>query len=462
MINFWEELRVLSDISIDGQPGLQLLLSGQTALEETLFQSSLSSLSQRIGCQVFLEKMTRQESEQYIEYRLNRVATVERSFFSDDAVKFITHVSDGLPRCLNQICDHGLMLAYVQDSPLVDELMAREAFHDLQQLPLHWNDPLPAASPLEELRSVSHADEIEIESISTEDDSEHEIDDFMDDRLNQLVESDFMETELDSDDSSWDSNDVFSLGDDIEAIEIGSGQETASDCEETISMPRQELESESECSEVDEFVSLDTDEVPITDATDGFTQIIDRYAAIDAGIDPEMLPEVTVPNTSLSDRNLQLIPPKFDVSAKPADAKNAHSKVQEPQMEQVPISEFNSDLDLTSETSDVRDSNIPAVTEPDFDQAHQDSTNENVYQALAQEISMDEETFEEMLAAQVFEVCSETRKGLLDSLNEILSYPDLSEEFSQAETGEPLAYDIVLPEEEEINESEFSPFTITE
>jgi type II secretory pathway predicted ATPase ExeA len=231
-VSFLEELRVLSDISFDGKPALQLMLCGQTALEETLIQSALSSLNQRIGCQVYLDRMTRQESEEYIEYRIKRVATEERSFFTEEAIKFITHVSDGLPRCLNQICDHSLMLAYVQDSPVVDESIAREAFTDLQQLPLHWNDPLPASSPLEELRKGSHS---EVKGQAVTDD--YEIDSCMEDRLNQLVEADSDETEFHSDDSDsdWDSSDLLSLGDDIEAIEIGSGSEAIENHEQAAS-----------------------------------------------------------------------------------------------------------------------------------------------------------------------------------------------------------------------------------
>ncbi|MFH1304735.1 MAG: AAA family ATPase [Planctomycetota bacterium] len=446
-VSFLEELRVLSDISFDGKPALQLMLCGQTALEETLIQSALSSLNQRIGCQVYLDRMTRQESEEYIEYRIKRVATEERSFFTEEAIKFITHVSDGLPRCLNQICDHSLMLAYVQDSPVVDESIAREAFTDLQQLPLHWNDPLPASSPLEELRKGSHS---EVKGQAVTDD--YEIDSCMEDRLNQLVEADSDEAEFHSDDSDsdWDSSDLLSLGDDIEAIEIGSGSEAienheqAASAVESVSEFLPEAEIPAAVSHIPVFV-YEEEESAVT--TDGFVAIIDRYAAIDAGIDPATLPREPKQKSAVLRQPLQLQPPQFHPAVKSISAERQIAKPQDLVSEQ--ITESHQQTGLSHKPELTKSSELDSV---DLPEDHQRQVNEHVFQELAHEISLGGDSFEELLAAQIFEVCAETRKGLFNALNEIRNYTETPEtKTPQEDTG---SYDMVQPDSEEWYESE--------
>ena len=465
---FLEELRVLSDISIDGKPALQLILSGQTDLEETLIQPALSSLNQRIGCQVFLDRMTRQESEEYIEYRIKRVVTEELSFFTEDAIKFITYVSDGLPRCLNQICDHSLMLAYVQDSQVVNESIAREAFTDLQQLPLHWNDPLPAASPLEELRKDEYSKE-SLDKITDDPSDEYEIDSLMEDRLNQLVESEPIEAELTSEESDWDSADLFSLGNEMEAIEIGSDSEETAMCgsdldtSESLMEPLSDNIKEEEQTVINEEALTENNKTNTIETTDEFMEIIDRYAAIDAGIDPATLPLETQQKSVASRKAFQLQPPQFHNFTQSVDSKNQNSKRPSSKADSNHVSPIQSDLNEQPESSnpiDLIDDMIPHLEESDeisekgslvfFDEEPK-SKDQNVYEALAEELSAGGNSFEELLAAQVYEVCSETRKGVLNALNEFRNYK-ATEETEKSEVDSP-DYDVVRPDWEDSNES---------
>tara|TARA_R110002111_G_scaffold100976_6_gene156554 strand:- start:119849 stop:121849 length:2001 start_codon:yes stop_codon:yes gene_type:complete len=466
-VSFLEELRVLSDISFDGKPALQLMLSGQTALEETLVQPALSSLNQRIGCQVFLDRMTRQESEEYIEYRIKRVATEARAFFTDDAIKFITHVSDGLPRCLNQICDHSLMLAYVQDAPIADESIAREAFTDLQQLPLHWNDPLPASSPLEEMRKGGPSRDSEPTALD-DDPAEYEIDSLMEDRLNQLMEAESDEPECQSDDDAdWDSSDLLSLGDDIEAIEVGTNSEAsqqrrqAEPVLESVREFQPEADVPAEVSHIPasacepasvfEPSSDYEEEDESTLSIDGFVEILDRYAAIDAGIDPSTLPREIKQKSEVLRQSLRLQPPQFQPAARPMEAETQFARPQNSAAEQMTHSPLQSSLNHEPERAESSEAG-PI----DLNKDHPNLANENVFQALAQEISLGGDSFEALLASQVFEVCAETRRGLLNALDEIRNYSE-APEMKASEEGS-LSYDVVQSDSEEWNESEASSY----
>ena len=44
------------------------------------------------------------------------------------------HASDGIPRCLNQLCDHSLLCAYVMEQIPVQVTTARDALDDLKQI----------------------------------------------------------------------------------------------------------------------------------------------------------------------------------------------------------------------------------------------------------------------------------------------------------------------------------------
>ncbi|QDT78983.1 hypothetical protein Mal35_24360 [Gimesia maris] len=451
-VSFLEELRVLSDIAFDGKPALQLLLCGQTSLEETLIQPALSSLNQRIGCQVYLDRMTRQESEAYIAYRIQRVSTDKRSCFTDEAIKFITHVSDGLPRCLNQICDHSLMLAYLQDSAVVNEPIAREAFTDLQQLPLHWNDPLPAASPLDELRkSQTGSGSKPAQADSTLDAYEagYEIDSDLEDQLNQLVENLEEDSVSVSEDSSWDSADLFSFGEGIEAIEIGSESERE-EIPEAVPELQNQRETpapvESELVEPEQIqAAVPPREIRETvtspELNAGFTEIIDRYAAIDAGIDPATLPPEP---RRKNNQTLQLRPPQFQSVSKPQQV-DQEEFISTEESTAAALTEF-------AEIFDMDAAEIPDVPAFDFDSAELNHLSSDVLEELSREISGGDGSFEDLLAAQVYEVCAESRKGLFNALNDIRNYSETTSiEVSEEELE---IYDAVQPEYEEPGYSE--------
>jgi type II secretory pathway predicted ATPase ExeA len=135
-----EELRTLSDLADNGSSLVRIVLSGQHELEERLTDRSFDALNQRISKHVFAEPLTISESADYIQHRLAWAGSDIESVFSEEATGVITRASGGVPRCLNQLSDHSLLLAFASDQKPVSEDTVREALEDLKQLPLHWND----------------------------------------------------------------------------------------------------------------------------------------------------------------------------------------------------------------------------------------------------------------------------------------------------------------------------------
>ena len=139
-----EELRILSDLSDHGRPLVRLVLVGQPGLEETLALPGLEALNQRIRAHVCLDSFDRADTLDYIDYRITWAGGRTSEIFTPEALELIYRASEGVPRCINQLCDHALLLAYVAEQKPVTAEIIREALKDLRQLPLHWNESLLA------------------------------------------------------------------------------------------------------------------------------------------------------------------------------------------------------------------------------------------------------------------------------------------------------------------------------
>ena len=61
--------------------------------------------------------------------------------FTGDAQAAIHTATDGIPRLINQVCDHALMLAALGRKRQIDAAGVGEAWADLQQLPIPLTEP---------------------------------------------------------------------------------------------------------------------------------------------------------------------------------------------------------------------------------------------------------------------------------------------------------------------------------
>ena len=150
-----DELRGLTNLSCDGQPRVRLVLAGSGALEERLASPKLDSFSQRIVLRCYLESLNRGEAQAYIHAQIQSAGGQPERIFPHDACHAVHRAADGVPRLMNQLCDHALLLAFSAKCSRVDVARIEEAWSDLQQLPTPWNAeskasaPAPAASVVE-------------------------------------------------------------------------------------------------------------------------------------------------------------------------------------------------------------------------------------------------------------------------------------------------------------------------
>lgn len=141
-----EELRQLTNVVRSGQPRVRLILAGNNSLEERLSSPKLESFQQRLATRCYLQPLTRDETLQYVREQIAQTGGQVDQLFSSDALDAIFTATDGIPRLINQLCDHGLVLAALGGHRQLNAAGIEEAWADLQQLPLPWNEKsIPAA-----------------------------------------------------------------------------------------------------------------------------------------------------------------------------------------------------------------------------------------------------------------------------------------------------------------------------
>jgi type II secretory pathway predicted ATPase ExeA len=130
-----EEIRLLTNLAQGGQPLVRLVLAGGPTLEERLANPKLDSFSQRLIARCYLDAFNRTETQEFVQSQINAAGGCGGQVFPDAACQNVFQATGGIPRLINQVCDHALLLAYVAGQRRVEPEGVEEAWADLQQLP---------------------------------------------------------------------------------------------------------------------------------------------------------------------------------------------------------------------------------------------------------------------------------------------------------------------------------------
>lgn len=110
-----EELRLLSNVNIDKDIFLQIILTGQPELIDKLNMPQLEQFAQRIGVEFHLSGLNYIETKRYIEYRLKIAGSVNyHEIFTEQASAIIYCYSEGIPRKINNLCDFSMVFAFAE------------------------------------------------------------------------------------------------------------------------------------------------------------------------------------------------------------------------------------------------------------------------------------------------------------------------------------------------------------
>ena len=124
-----EQIRLLSNFQTTRETLLQILLAGQPELRARLDLPELRQLKQRIALRCAIRPLTPDEVRAYVRFRLRVAGGRDLDLFTDQAIVRIAPYSDGIPRVVNALADHALLIGYAEqrrrlNRDTVDEAIA--------------------------------------------------------------------------------------------------------------------------------------------------------------------------------------------------------------------------------------------------------------------------------------------------------------------------------------------------
>lgn len=154
-----EELRLITNFARGGQSRARLVLLGSLQLEETLALPEMSSFNQRLAARCFLQPMNRVQTADFVRHQFTCASVDPKQIITRDALENVYIASEGIPRLVNQVMDHALILAIASEQYPISASLIQEAWSDLQQLPMSWNQAEPAQSAPVEFGSIDDLDQ---------------------------------------------------------------------------------------------------------------------------------------------------------------------------------------------------------------------------------------------------------------------------------------------------------------
>jgi type II secretory pathway predicted ATPase ExeA len=128
-----EQIRLLSNFEVAGDKLLQIVLAGQPELRVKLQRPELRQLRQRIGMRCAIAPLDAAQVEQYILNQLRVAGARDRQLFSAAAIRKIAQYSRGIPRVVNIVCDHSLLLGYAKQVRRVDVDLVQQVIDYLEE-----------------------------------------------------------------------------------------------------------------------------------------------------------------------------------------------------------------------------------------------------------------------------------------------------------------------------------------
>jgi general secretion pathway protein A len=127
-----EQIRLLSNFELPGGKLLQIALVGQPELGPLLDRPDLRQLRQRVGIQCAIRPLTAVEVREYIANRLRVAGSPDLGVFTDGAAARIAQYSGGIPRLINVICEHALLIGYGEQTRRVDRRMVDRVIAEME------------------------------------------------------------------------------------------------------------------------------------------------------------------------------------------------------------------------------------------------------------------------------------------------------------------------------------------
>jgi putative secretion ATPase (PEP-CTERM system associated) len=128
-----EELRMLSNITVDGHASLQTILLGQPQFRPVLASRDAEQLRQRVLASYHLGPLTEAETRSYIDHRLKMVGWNDDPHWADEAYEAVYHHTGGIPRRINTLCSRILLYGSLEEAHTITGAMVETTAGELNQ-----------------------------------------------------------------------------------------------------------------------------------------------------------------------------------------------------------------------------------------------------------------------------------------------------------------------------------------
>lgn len=125
------ELKGLTNICQRGVYSVLLIFIGQSEVIGKL--GAIAEIKQRVGISYHFENLSREETVNYIRYRLKVAGCLHDNFFAEDALKEIYQITKGNPREINRLCKLSLEFAAGIKKSSIDKILLNAIDEDMKK-----------------------------------------------------------------------------------------------------------------------------------------------------------------------------------------------------------------------------------------------------------------------------------------------------------------------------------------
>jgi MSHA biogenesis protein MshM len=131
-----EAVRLLSNLETERNKLLQIVMFGQSELDDLLQQPGLRQINQRIGFAFNTGPLTLTEAVDYVTHRVrvSRVEGVDFPIFAPEAMDLLAQAANFVPRVINILADKALLVAYGEGAIQVTARHVEVAVDDSPQI----------------------------------------------------------------------------------------------------------------------------------------------------------------------------------------------------------------------------------------------------------------------------------------------------------------------------------------
>jgi len=136
-----ETLRLLTNLETEKQKLLQIVLFGQSELDQILRLKSIRQLHQRITFSYHLKPLTRDQVKEYLLHRLQIAGNSHTDLLSPFSITALHTYSQGIPRLLNILANKAMLSAYGKGLSRISWRHVQMAAQDTDATRVRWLIP---------------------------------------------------------------------------------------------------------------------------------------------------------------------------------------------------------------------------------------------------------------------------------------------------------------------------------